>query len=211
MKHTFEEIKKNCVHLQNSHEGKCKTHINTKEIGYVSARELCKKYDFFEILDGLHTSHHICFELLGIQHQQTFRQTDDAELGILNAYWLGLVPKAIQQIIFASFIQEILLQHTPDLAAYKAYGIDLKDQCESIQDLILAKVVGLHRIVGKSSKGIEQRYKKTFHLSKGTFKEQKAVKENIRGAANTATLEQRSLAQSEATREAESQSNIEIS
>jgi len=150
VEHTFSKIEKTCLHLQNSRDGKCKSHIHRKEIGYVSRENLCKKYELSKITDGLTTPHHICSEIMGIKQQITFDQTEDAGLGILNTFWLGLIPSAIQQTILENIKQDVLLKYTPDTATCKVYEAELQEQWNGIKDLIVAKATGLHRIIGQT-------------------------------------------------------------
>jgi len=69
-------------------------------------------------------------------------------------------------------IQSItLLQYTANIAACKSFSKELEQSWNAIKDLIMAKAIGLHCIIGEISKRKEKYYKIKYNLSKGTHRE----------------------------------------
>jgi len=166
------KIEKECLKLQQSNLGK--SSVKPQEgISYVPISDLHKKHGVENSIQGLHKNGYFCSEAIGIIQHHTQIDVKDECLGILDSFWLGLIPKSIDSIISAAFSPYNLLNFTPNLAACKTFHSDLKQSWNAIKDLIMAKAIGLHRIIGEISKDKEKEYRKKYDLDRGTFKELK--------------------------------------
>ena len=164
------EVEKECHFLQESNLGR-NGKVYHKEFSYISSKELLKKHDIQSCIEGLKVKGKFCSEIMGIKRQQVSTNKLDKHLGILDAYWLGMVPLRVDQAMTSSFSPFELLRFTGNMATCKAFSNELKKSWNTIKDLLKAKAIGLHRIIGGLSKQKEESYKEKYHLSKGTYRE----------------------------------------
>jgi len=166
-------IEKECIQLQNTHIGhtSSKTKHSTRH-GYVSLTELQKKYDLSHIFDGFQANGHLfCSEIMGIVDQAPAMPINDMDIHILDAYWLGLTPSSMDRLIQRASSSKNLFAFTPNKAACSAASADLLSTWNEVKDLLMAKAIGLHRIIGSISKEKEKNMRVKHNLNKGTYKE----------------------------------------
>ena len=166
----LDDIEKECTFLQKSDLGR-KEKVHHNDFTYVSNEDLFKKYDISNCIEGLKVKGRFCSEIMGIEQQHSNMERQDGKLGILDAFWLGMVPSRLDNIINSSLKPSQLLQFTSEFTACKRFSEELQESWNAIKDLIQAKAIGLHRIIGEISKRKEKEYKKVYELSKGTFRE----------------------------------------
>jgi len=174
-------IEKECESLQKSNLGQ-KHNVSHNDLSYIPVNELIKKYGIANCTEGFHVQGKFCSEMLGIEQQHINTDRPDSKLGILDAYWLGMIPSRVDKVLKSSFSISRLSQFTPDNATCKVLKGDLDESWETIKELIMAKAIGLHRIIGEISKEKEKQYRKKYELSKGTFRE---IREEARKSRET--------------------------
>ena len=163
-------IEEECTFLQQSDLGRSdKAHHN--DFTYISRKDLLKKYEISNCIEGLKIKGKFCSEIMGIDQQRTSIARQDGKLGILDAFWLGLVPARLDNVVKDYVNPYKLMQFTPEIAACKNINKELLESWNAIKDLLKAKAIGLHRIIGEISKRKEKAFKKVYEMSKGTFKE----------------------------------------
>jgi len=160
MQNLFKVIEKECIFLQKSTLGRCKKASHVEKFSYIHIHELKKKYSINNLMEGCSISGTLFSELLGVIPQTTATNIQDRDLGLLDAFWLGLIPNAINNIILEGISKNRLLGFTPDATTCVAMAKDLSQAWSEIQDLIMAKAIGLHRIIGQISKTKEKNFRK---------------------------------------------------
>ena len=165
MQNLFKTIEKECVFLQKSTLGRCKKANYVEKFSYIHINELEKKYNISNLMEGCSIYGTLFSELLGVIPQKTATNIQDRDLGILDAFWLGLIPDSINNIILKGINKNNLLRFTPDTTTCIATAKDLFQAWLEIQDLIMAKAIGLHRIIGQISKAKEKRFRKIEKLN----------------------------------------------
>jgi len=166
----FSKIENTCLWLKNSTLGKVKQASPTTKFNYASINDLQGKYDIQKSHEGCTTKGNFCSELLGVLEQPNAITTPDKDLCILDAFWLGLIPSKLDVLISNNINRKRISEFIPLQTACIAMETELKDMWEEIKELIMAKAIGLHRIIGSISKNIEKSYREEFQLDKGTYK-----------------------------------------
>jgi len=128
-----------------------------------------KKYELSHIQEAFSIPDPFFSEALGILPQSIAKNIRDEDLKILDIFWLGLVPSSMENIVKAHCNQTQFLRFTPNIPASKGFSNDCLSTWREIKDLIMAKAIGLHRIVGAISKKKEKYYRKEYNLVKGTY------------------------------------------
>ena len=121
----FRKLEKECLKLQQSNIGRCKKSNFVERYTYISMEELKKKYNLDSLMEGCNTRGTFCSELMGIVQQTTARDIHDRDLGILDAFWLGMVPKSLDNIIGNCIKKNKLLNFTRNIPACGAMETDL--------------------------------------------------------------------------------------
>ena len=170
MENLFTQIEKECLWLKDSNIGKVKKTSPTTKFNYASISNLKEKYNLRNSREGCTTKGRFCSEMMGILEQPNACGILDKDLCILDAFWLGLIPTNLEKVIISNINRGYLSQFTPMQTACIAMESDLKSMWMEIKDLIMAKAIGLHRIIGSISKSKEKEYRETFNLDKGTYK-----------------------------------------
>ena len=166
----LQKIELECTHLQSSslmHTAPSK--FTQKRFTYITIKELMKKYELSHIQEGFSIPDPIFSEALGILPQSIAKNIKDEDLKILDIFWLGLIPSSMENIVKAHCNQTQFLRFTPNIPASKGFSNDCLSTWREIKDLIMAKAIGLHRIVGAISKKKEKYYRKEYNLVKGTY------------------------------------------
>jgi len=88
---------------------------------------------------------------------------------IIDVFWLGLIPTSIDRIIKSTCSHSHFLYHTPDIASCKVLSNDCLATWKELQDIIMAKAIGIHRIIGSIIKEKEKAYRKKYNMVKGTY------------------------------------------
>ena len=179
----FMQIEKECLLLRKSKIGKIKSASTTAKFNYASIQDLMGKYDLQRSQEGCNTKGNFCSELLGILEQPNACGVQDKDLCMLDAFWLGLIPVKLNNIIRSSINRKQISSFTHIKNAYTAMETELEGRWLEINDLLMAKAIGLHRIIGFISKAKEKEYREKFQLGKGTYKALR--KEKKRKATDT--------------------------
>ena len=103
----------------------------------------------------------------------------------MDVFWLGLIPTKIDKLIANNINRKEIFNFTPSQSACIAMETDLKEMWEEVKELLMAKAIGLHRIIGFISKNKEKEYREKFHLEKGTHK---ALKKEKKRKASVSVL-----------------------
>ena len=114
-------------------------------------------------MEGCDTHGTFCSELMGIVQQTTARDIQDRDLEILDAFWLGMVPKSLDNIICNHIHKNRLLNFTQNIQACNAMAIDLTKAWSEVKELLMAKAIGLHRIINHISKLKETQFRKNIN------------------------------------------------
>ena len=93
----------------------------------------------------------------------------DEQIGIIDCPWLGLIP---------TFLDNILLQlcrstrkFIPHKETADIIEEDLIHSWKEIKELIMAKAIAIHRIIGSTGTKLEKEWKKNFNIDIDSFKE----------------------------------------
>jgi len=170
LKSLLKKVEKECLSLQS------KTNLNPshrnklpKRGTYVDLANLMQKYEINDIQEAFVLPGPFFSEALGILPQSFARNVKDEELSILDAFWLGLTPTRLHKLLLTECNSHKFLPHCPDVASCKHTSNVCLSTWDEIQDLIMAKAIGIHRIVGTISKSKEKAYRKKFDIVKGTY------------------------------------------
>jgi len=98
----FGRVEKECLFLQKSTLGRCKKTVDMEKFSYITADDLKKKYNLENMIEGCMTPGTVFSELIGIIPQSTAMNVHDRDLGLLDAFWLGLIPNSINNIFYNS-------------------------------------------------------------------------------------------------------------
>jgi len=132
LQNLFGKVEKECLFLQKSTLGRCKKTIHIEKFSYITADDLKKKYNLENMIEGCMTSGTVFSELIGIIPQSTAMNVQDRDLGLLDAFWLGLIPNSINNIFLESIHKKELSQYTPDTTACVAMARELNQAWSEI-------------------------------------------------------------------------------
>jgi len=142
-----------------------------KRFTYVKLDDLMEKYEINNLQEGFSVSNPFFSEALGILPQSIAKNVTDENLKVLDVFWLGLIPASFDHIITSHCNSSNLFLFTPNITACKALSNECLSTWREIKDLIMAKAIGIHRIVGTISKEKEKAYRKKYKLAKGTYRD----------------------------------------
>jgi len=125
MEELFQNLEKECLFLQKSTLGRCKKSKYVERFSYVSLEDLKKKYEITNSMEGCTIHDTFCSELLGIIPQSIACTIQDKDLCLLDAFWLGLIPKSINTILLKNCSKENLFHFIPDSTSCTALAKEL--------------------------------------------------------------------------------------
>ena len=169
VKSLLERLEKECFNLQSKNLlNKKSNKMTPKRITYIGLGELLNKYEITDIQEGFHIKDSFFSELFGIKPQSITENIKDENLKILDVLWMGLTPTSLDNILKSHCGYSRFLNYSPDVASCKALANECLSTWTEIKELIMAKAIGIHRIIGVISKNKEKIYRKTYNLTKGT-------------------------------------------
>jgi len=167
------EVQNGFIYLQTSQLGRLKRIPSSINKSYLTIKNLISKYESDDLLASVFAPNSlISLEIFGLlPHNIDKIYHDDANIGILDAMWLGLVPKTIDERIHI-FLHKMKLKPLY-LSNRKELIHELDDIWKCIKGLVLGKASGLHKIIGSISKAKDIELKKIYELDSGTRRELK--------------------------------------
>ena len=166
----LENLENECLNLQ------LKTLFNNKPnkvlqkgFTYIKIEELLQKYEITNLQEGFHVQGPFFSEAFGILPQSIAKNIKDENLKLIDVFWLGLTPITIDRIMKSNCSHLQFLQYSPDVASCKAFSNDCLSTWTEIKELLMAKAIGIHRIISTISKEKEKSYRKKYNLIKGTY------------------------------------------
>ena len=138
---------------------------------YIKIEDLLRKYEITNLKEGFSVTGPFFTEAIGILPQSSALNAKDEDLKVLDVFWLGLTPKTIDCIFKSSCRHSQFFLYTPDITACKAFSKECLTNWREIQDIIMAKAIGIHRIIGSISKEKEKAYRKKYNMAKGTYRD----------------------------------------
>jgi len=140
------DIEKQFLLLQETQSGRLIKVCKSRNSSYVPISELLHKYQEKSLEDMLSKPNFgtICQDIFGMAPSNKYLTIPDAELGTIDAPWLGLMPKNIDQCIIHN-IRRIGKQHlNPDDGT--CWVEERMHEWEEIKELNTSRIMGLHRI-----------------------------------------------------------------
>jgi len=161
------DIEKEFLQAQALHMGRTKKVPNHRNNLYLPINQLLLKWDI-NTWQSFHfrKSCYILSEIFGLEPNSQNHIYDDEELGIIDAPWLGLVPKFMEKIITSActYLDGKCDHHETK----KLYTTLLLNSWEEIKELMMGKAIGMHRIIGTTGTEFEQTISKTFGKNQAT-------------------------------------------
>jgi len=112
----------------------------------------------------------ILFEILGLEPNPQTHIFGDEEPGIINAPWLGMTPKFVNNIITSACIK--LDGFCAHHETREGYTKMLLHSWEELKELIMGKAIDMHRIIGTTGSEFEKSISKAFNQHKRNEDEQ---------------------------------------
>ena len=160
-------IEKICSQIHHSNACRLKKPTNPTSNMYITSIHLFAKYGFSSWTnalsqDNVPSSCFIFSEIFGIRLQNRNADFKDEELGLLDAFWLGLVPKQI----------DLYIQKSCKEGAHTGLDHDNRIYCKEellqswreIKGYILGRAVGIHRIISTISNETEKENQKKYNI-----------------------------------------------
>ena len=166
----LDRIQDEFLFYQSSQKGRLRKIPESINSSYIPIRALMNKYNATCILAcSFESSSNVCLlEILGLQPNNMHIYINDANIGVLDAPWLGLMPKKVNTVII-EHIQSIGLNKTTHSNQHQIKQT-LEDKWDLIKGLIMGKAIGLHRITGMISSAKEKHLRKKYDLDKGSLR-----------------------------------------
>ena len=177
----FQTIQHIFLEFQFSQTGRLRKLPESINNSYIATKDLLIKHNAGCIIEcAFQPSSTICLELFGLLPNNLHKYHSDAHIGVVDAPWLGLIPKKIDECIIHHIhhIEKRNIQKPNKIQITK----DLLMKWDLIKGLILGKAIGLHRITGIISSYIEKNLQNRYNLEKGTRRE---IKKKIRPTSDT--------------------------
>jgi len=162
------------IKLQASQEGRLQRVSSAINNTYLSIECLLAKNDSDNFMQCMLTPESdMCLAIFGLRpHNINKVYNNDANIGVIDAPWLGLIPKEID-----SCVQDHLRQsHNTDVDSSGNISTaceDLINMWKGIKGIIMGRASGLHKVIGTASTARELFLKNTFEIDIGTRKELK--------------------------------------
>jgi len=156
------DIEKAFLEAQESHLGRIKKVPKFRNNLYLPIVDLMAKWDM-QTWDSfnLPTQCFILSEILGLEPNPQTHIYGDEELGIIDAPWLGMIPKFVNNIVTSAC--KNLDGSCTHLETRAAYTEMLLHSWEELKELIMGKAIGMHRIIGTTGSEFEKNISKTFN------------------------------------------------
>jgi len=166
----LENLESECLNLQSKNLFNNKPNkVTQKRFTYIKIEELLQKYEITNLQEGFHVQGPFFSEAFGILPQSIAKNIKDENLKLIDVFWLGLTPITIDRIMKSNCNHLQFLQYSPDMALCKAFSDDCLSTWKEIKELLMAKAIGIHRIISTISKEKEKSYRKKYNLIKGTY------------------------------------------
>lgn len=140
---------------------------------YIPTKDLLQKYNATYVIEcAFQPTSDFCLEIFGLLPNNLHIYTSDANIGVVDAPWLGLIPEKIN----SSITQHIRKIETSTTAKPNINQItkDLYLKWNLIKGLILGKAIGLHCITGiMLSSDKEKDLHNRYNLEQGSVQELK--------------------------------------
>jgi len=159
------------IQLQTSQKGRLKRISPTINNTYLSIECLLAKHNADNLLQCvLEPTSNLCLAIFGLlPHNVTRIYNNDENIGVVDAPWLGLVPKEVD-----SFMQNNLQQcrtSVNNLSGDTPDSCELIDMWNCIKGIIMGRAAGLHKVIGTVSTANEKQLRATFDIETGTRRE----------------------------------------
>jgi len=161
------------ISLQTSQIGRLKRLSTTTNLTYLSIANLLQKHNAKDLMTCFCAPNStICLEIFGLRpHNIDKIYLDDANIGVIDTPWLGLIPKSLDDMILSYFKHIKIL--SPIRIDKLKMSNKLRESWKCIKGIILGKASGLHKIIGTISTTWEADLKCKHSLEIGTRKELK--------------------------------------
>jgi len=170
LENLIKQLELECLNLQSrSLLSEKPNKVTQKRFTYIKINELLKKYEISNLQEGFKVQGPLFSEVFGIRPQPIATNTKDEDLKILDVFWLGLTPTSIDRILKSNCSSLQFFNYCPDMTSCKAFSQECLSTWKEIKELIMAKAIGIHRIIGAISKEKEKNYRKKYKLIKGTY------------------------------------------
>ena len=159
----LKNIEETFISLQENQCGRLRRIPRANNKSYATMKDLLRKYDEQDILKCIQNNiGTFSLEVFGIIPQNTNAYRDDANIGVVDGPWLGLIPIKLDEAVH-NHIK--IIQHAVNHLASKQEITDtIKDKWGLIKGLILGLAAGVHKIIGNTSHEIEKGLKRKYEL-----------------------------------------------
>jgi len=177
------DISTTYLQLQVSQEGRLKKIPSSLNYAYISLGALQEKYGSADELHCIFSPENTAaLELFGLVPQHTNGIDSDARIGVIDATWLGLIPKRINETVGK---HRKRLEETIQHLANKSEIVErFDDKWNLIKGLTMGLAAGMHKIIGSTSKDISGRLQKKHGLDAYTIT---ALKKKVKRTQSTMT------------------------
>ena len=140
---------------------------------YASIAELLEKYESTDILSCIQKEKEfVSLELFGVIPQNTISYLSDANIGAVDAPWLGMYPKTLGQVV--NKVKAVIKDNIAHLENRYLIIEAFDNKWKLIQGVTMGMAMGLHRIIGTIGHSLEKSLQAKYNLDQYTFKVIKA-------------------------------------
>jgi len=148
---------------------------------YLPVMEILRKHAIGSIQEAINNLPGAFFtHLLGITPEASHRAINDEEIGVVDAPWLGLVPKNIDKVVKTTIAKETRKIIDKDTA--QEWKVRIQQSWREIKAIIIGRAAGIHKVItsifqDREDKLIEKHNLQ--HLVKEVFRRKQKRKLNV--------------------------------
>jgi len=157
------DIEKMFLEMQSKQTGRLNKLPSTLNNRYLTISDILNREGLENVRTATESSHfHFFSEILGLLPSSTGVEIKDDEIGLVDSTCLGLIPIPLENII-NSYCNHIK-QFIPHAETAMIQTTILTQSWNEIKNLIMGKVIGIHRIIGSTGKELEREWKEKYKI-----------------------------------------------